>query len=593
MTRIRALLSGFTHVPRTLRLVWASSPRMTAGLLGLTVLAAVLPIAVAWAGKWVVDAVVAADPAMAVRRVGLELLLVTLMAATSRGLSLSWQLLGSRLSVDVNRMILAKARTLELRHFEDPEFYDQLTKARREASSRPLGVVTDTFGLLQNVLGFLGYGGLLIGFSPLAVLGLLVASIPAAAVEMQFGKSAYRLRNWRAPETRKLAYLEYVLGTDTHAKEVMLFGLGPLFLGRYSDLAEQFYREDRSLAVKRTGSAFALSLLATAAFYGCSAWMAWQAASGLLTIGQLTLYVVAFRQGQQSFQSLLGSINGIYEDNLYMSNLFQFLAIDVSANDRIDGDAFRDEKGIRFEGVGFKYPGSETWALRAIDLFVPAGQSLALVGHNGAGKTTFIKLLTRLYDPTEGRILLDGRDLRTWDKDALRKRIGVIFQDFNQYHLTARENVGVGSVEHVEDRDRVAKAVNRGGADAVIAGLKDGQETMLGRWFREGVELSCGQWQKVALARAWMREDADILVLDEPTAALDAEAEHAVFERFRELAHGRTTILISHRFPTVRMADRILVIEGGHVLEEGTHEQLVARGERYAQLFELQARGYL
>ncbi len=584
-------MSGFNHVPRTLGMAWKSSPAMTGALVAFAVVAAALPIGLAWVGKLVIDAVVAHDVDLAVRRILLELVLIILLAATSRANALLWQILGLRMSVDTNVAILAKARTLDLRHFEDSEFYDQLTRARREASSRPLGVVTASFGLLQSVVAFVGYGTALLRFHPLAVAGLLLAAIPAALVEMQFGKAAFRLRNWRAPETRKLAYLEYVLGTDTHAKEVMLFGLGDLFLGRYKDLAERFFREDRALATRRTGSAFALSLLGTGAFYACAAWMAAEAARSHMTVGDLTFYIVALRQGQQSFQSVLAAIGGIYEDNLYMSNLFGYLAIATAPRTSAVPSA-PDERGIRFEDVGFRYPGAEKWALRHVDLFVPAGQSVALVGHNGAGKTTFIKLLSRLYDPTEGRILLDGRDLNSWDPEALRKRIGVIFQDFNRYHLPASENVGVGSVDHLTDAPRIGRAAEKAGADGVIAGLKDGANTTLGRWFREGVELSGGQWQKVALGRAYMREEADILVLDEPTAALDAEAEHAVFERFRELSKGRTTFVISHRFPTVRMADRIVVIEGGEIREEGTHDSLVARGERYAQLFELQARGY-
>jgi ATP-binding cassette subfamily B protein len=589
----QALRESFAHVPRTMRLVWKSSPGGTLGLAALTVVSAAAPLAIAWIGKAIVDAVVAHDRTAALRLVLLELALVAFQAGIQRALGLVRTLLGARLSVDINVLILEKALRLDLRHFEDPAFYDQLTRARREASSRPLSVVTESFQLVQNTLTLAGYIALLVRFSPIAVGGLVLAAIPATVAEMRFSNAAFRLRNWRSPDSRRLNYIEYVLANDGHVKEVKLFGLGQMLLQRYRDLGEMFYREDRALAQKRAAWAYALSLIGTGAFYGCYVVMAIAAATGRLTLGNLTLYVVAFRQGQQAFQSILSAIGSMYEDNLYMSNLWSYLAIPVGAAAKPLQLPAAVEEGVRFENVGFQYPGSDAWALRGINLFVPRGSSLALVGHNGAGKTTFIKLLARLYEPTEGRILLDGRDLREWEPEALRKRIGVIFQDFNQYQFRVRENVGFGSVDHLEEDLRVRRAIERGGAEEVVAGLAGGIETPLGRWFQDGAQLSGGQWQKIALARAFMREEADILILDEPTAALDAEAEHAVFERFRQLAAGRTTILISHRFPTVRMADRILVLDGGKLIEDGTHAELVARGGRYAHLFSLQASGYL
>ena len=587
------LRKSLAHVPRTLRLVRASSPRLTVAVGLFAVANAGLPLGIAWAGKRIVDGVSAGDVGLALRAVALEVALVVAAAGANRGSSLVWQLLGSRMSVDVNVSILEKAQTLELRHFEDPTFYDQLTRARREASTRPLSVVSSTFGLLQNLLGMFGYLGLLVQWSVLALPGLLLAAIPAAIVEMRHGTKLFRLRNWRAPETRRLNYIEYVLANDEHAKEVMLFGLGPLLLDRYRTSAETFYAEDRALAVKRAGWTYALSLLGTGAFYGCYAAMVLGAARGQMTIGELVLYAAAFRQGQQTFQAVLGALGSIYEDNLYMTNLFAYLDLPVGTAAPPEAAPRREEQGVRFEDVSFRYPGSEVWALREIDLAIGPGQSIALVGHNGAGKTTFIKLLTGLYRPTEGRILLDGVDLREWDPEALRRRIGVIFQDFNEYQFSVRENVGFGSVGHLEDRPRLGRAIESGGATELVTGFKEGVETPLGRWFQDGVELSGGQWQKIALARAFMREEADILVLDEPTAALDAQAEQAVFERFRRLAAGRTTVVISHRFPTVRMADRILVIEGGRVAEQGTHAELMALDGRYASLFRIQAAGYL
>jgi len=641
---------------RALGLVWRSSPGLTLALAGMTVVAAAVPPAVAWAGKLIVDAVVARSRDETLRWVAVELVLVVTQVTLGRGLLLVRSVLGSRLGTDVNVMILERATQLELKHFEDSEFYDKLSKARREASSRPVSLVTESFSLVQNVLTAAGYAALLVGFSPWVVLVLMVATVPATIAEMRYSKAAFRLRNWRSPDGRRLLYLEYVLANDEHAKEIKLFGLGPLLLGRYKELAERFHGEDSRLATRRALVTHGLSLLATLAFYGAYAAMAVMAALGRLTLGSMTMFVLAFRSGQQAFQAILTGIGSIYEHNLYMSNLFAYLdgatselppepratsaapaltdgaaaltdggstvtsaavastggavaspngavaspngavaspnVAVASPNGAVASPNLAAEQGIRHERLSFRYPGQDKWVLRDIDLFIPRGQSVALVGTNGAGKTTLVKLVTRLYQPTEGRVFLDGRDLREWDETELRARFGVVFQDFNQYQLKLRENVGVGNVEYLDDEPRVRRAVERGGADAVVGSLERGIETPLGRWFAEGVELSGGQWQKLALARGFMREGADILVLDEPTAALDAEAEHAVFERFRRLAEGRTTLIISHRFPTVRMADRILVLDGGHIIEDGSHAALLATDGTYARLFRLQAQGY-
>ncbi|MGD0523796.1 MAG: ABC transporter ATP-binding protein [Polyangiaceae bacterium] len=591
------LREALRHTRMTLALVWRSSPPQTVALGVLTLVGGLVPLGVAYAGKRIVDAVVGHDRDATVRWVLAELALVVALALVQRGLGLVRNVLGARLGVDINVSILEKALGLELRFFEDPEFYDKLTRARREASSRPIALITTAFGLIQSVITLVGYGALLVRFSGWAVLALCAATVPATIAEMRFSKLTFNLRNWRSPESRRLVYLEYVLANDEHAKEVKLFGIGPLLLDRYKKLSEEFYEEDRKLYLRRAKWTQLLSLVGTGTFYAAYAAMALMAATGALTLGNMTMYVVAFRQGQQAFQSVLGSIGEMYEHNLYMSNLWDYLKLAgegalVALTGGRPGPTGDASGGIVLEDVGFKYPGKDAWALRHVSLSIPAGESLALVGQNGAGKTTLVKLLTRLYEPTEGRILLDGRDLREWDPEVLRKRFGVLFQDFNQYQLKIRENVGMGSVEHLEDEPRIGRAVDAGGAAEIVSSLPEGLDAPLGRWFQDGTELSGGQWQKIALARGFMREEADILVLDEPTAALDAEAEHAVFTRFRELAKGRTTIVISHRFPTVRMARNIVVLDHGTIAERGTHDELVALGGQYAKMFALQAEGY-
>ena len=514
------------------------------------------------------------------------------LSGVQRGLSLCQALLRAQLGQRVNVMILEKALTLELRQFEDSEFYDKLTRARREASSRPLSLVMRTFGLVQNLVSLLSFAVLLVRFSPWTVVVLLVAGVPAFIAETKFSGDAFRLFRWRSPETRMQMYLETVLAREDHVKEVRLFGLGGRFLQRYRDIFTRLYGQDRALSIRRDTWGFVLGLLATVTLYGAYAWIALAAVAGGITLGQMTMYLLLFRQGQGAVAAMLAAVGGMYEDNLYLSTLYEYLETPVAP---LAGSAQRGphpEAGIVFEQVSFSYPGASEPTLVDISLQLPPGSSLALVGENGSGKTTLIKLLTRLYAPTAGRILFEGLDIRDWDETALRERIGVIFQDFARYQLRVGENVGAGDEAHFEDQARWREAAQKGRAAAFIAELPQGYETQLGKWFRDGRELSGGQWQKIALSRAFMRTGADVLVLDEPTAAMDARAEAEVFEHFRQLARERITILISHRFSTVRMADQIAVLERGRIIERGTHAALTAAGGHYAQLFALQARGY-
>jgi ATP-binding cassette, subfamily B, bacterial len=594
---LRGFFGVFRYSRRALELVWSTNRALTVALALLTLIAGVLPAGVAYVGSLIVDAVVAAMRAggVAVRvveLVALEGALVVTIAAAQRGLSLCQSLLRAQLGQRVNVMILEKALTLELQHFEDSEFYDKLTRARREASTRPLSLVTRTFGLVQNGISLVSYGVLLARFSPWAVAVLLAAGLPAFVAEAKFSGDAFRLFRWRSPETRMQIYLETVIAREDHAKEVMLYGLGARLLERYRDIFRRLYTEDRALTVRRDVWGFALGSIATAALYGAYAWIVITTVRRLITLGQMTMYVALFRQGQAAVSAMLAAVGGMYEDNLYLSTLYEYLETHVP---RASGTTVRGphpEDGVRFEDVSFSYPGAEAPALEHITAHLTPGTSLALVGENGSGKTTLIKLLTRLYAPTSGRILLDGRDLADWDEVALRERIGVIFQDFVHYQMLVGENVGAGDERYFEDEERWRLAAVKGRASEFIDSLPAGYHTQLGKWFHDGRELSGGQWQKIALSRAFMRARADILVLDEPTAAMDAQAEAEVFEHFRQLARDRITILISHRFSTVRMADQIVVLNRGRIVERGTHAELMSLNGRYAQLFTLQARGY-
>jgi ATP-binding cassette subfamily B protein len=602
LTRSQSLKQAAANIPAAFRLVWDAHHVATIIMALLTLGGALIPAGQAWVGKLIIDSVVASISAQATAQAGLmavlpylviEFALILGQSGIAQARSLTEHILHARLNYTLNTRLIRKALSLDLTHFENAEFYDKLQNARREADWRALQIMNNGFYIVQNIITLISFGAILLTFNIWLTLILFGATIPAFIAQSKYAQLNFRLLSWRAPEARRMSYLEYLLTVDSSVKEVKLFGLGEPLLGRYADLFWKFMREDQALAQKRSLASFGWGLLATLSYYFAYAWIILRTVGGEITLGSMTMYLSIFRSSQNVFETLFFGLSDLYENALFMSNLFAFLDLQpqmpVSASPIALPGKF--ERGLEFRHVSFKYPDREEYALRDVSITIKPGEKIALVGANGAGKTTFVKLLTRLYDPSEGQVLIDGIDLREVDPQDLQKRIGVIFQDFVKYFLPARENVGFGQIDRLDDELRIVDSATRSGADPTIRSLPQGYDTMLGKWFERGHDLSGGEWQKVALARAFMRE-AEVLVLDEPTASLDALNEYAIFQRFRELTDNKIALLISHRFSTVRMADRIVVLDGGKIIETGTHAELLALGGEYAKLFTIQAEGY-
>ncbi|HEV7241615.1 MAG TPA: ABC transporter ATP-binding protein [Thermoanaerobaculia bacterium] len=597
------------NVPPFLRLIWKTSPALTAGDLLLRLLRALLPVATLYIGKLIIDEVirlassgsVPADltswlASGAFHRLGalllIELALAILADVLGRVVSLLDSLLSERFTNATSIRLMEHAAQLDLEDFEDSELQDRLERARRQTSGRMV-LMSQIFGQAQDVVTIVSFSIGLLAYAPWLIVLLLIALVPAFLGEAHFNAQSYSLDYKRTPERRELDYLRQTGASVETAKEVKIFGLHGFLLERYRVLAARFYDANRRLARRRALWGALLTAVGTLGYYLAYAYIAWRTLRGELTIGDLTFLSGAFRRLRNLLEGLLISFSQVAGQALYLDDLFSFFTIEPEIVSPPNPRPFPlpIAEGFTFDQVGFRYPGAERWAVRNLAFTLRAGEVLALVGENGAGKTTLVKLLARLYDPDEGRILLDGHDLREYDLGELRSSIGVIFQDFVRYQMTAAENIAVGRIEARDDRARIIAAAESSMADEVIRRLPNGYDQWLGKRFKSGVELSGGEWQKLAIGRAYMR-DAQVLILDEPTAALDARAEFEVFQRFKELSQGKTAVLISHRFSSVRMANRILVLAEGQIEAAGTHEELLAQSRRYAELFELQAAGY-
>ena len=586
------------NLPQFFKLIWQTSPTLTLTTAIIRIIRSAIPVSILYVGKLIIDQVVHLSRstnhthAYLLQLVAIELTLAILSDALGRASTLIDSLLGDLFSNHTSIKIMQHAATLDLEQFEDSNFYDKLERARQQTIGRTI-LLTQVFSQVQDLItmGFLAAG--LLVFNPWLMVLLFVAVLPAFIGEAYFNDQSYSLSMRQTPERRELDYVRYIGASDETAKEVKLFNLSTFLIDRFKSLSQKFYRDNKKLAVRRSLWGTAFSLLGTLGYYGAYIFIIFKTIDGKISIGDLTFLAGSFRQLRSLLDGVLSRFTAVSQGAIYLQDFFDFFEIQPTIRPSTASLPFPNpiKKGFVFENVGFKYANSDDWANRNINFVLPAGEKLALVGENGAGKTTLVKLLARLYDPTEGKILLDGHDLREYNVTELRKNIGVIFQDYIRYQMTVSSNIAVGNIEEKENRGLIVESAKKSLADRLVQKLAGKYDQALGKRFNQGVELSGGEWQKIALARAYMKE-AQLLILDEPTSALDARAEYEVFQRFSELTLGKTAVLISHRFSTVRMADRILVLDKGQLIEMGSHEELLNKGGRYAELFHLQAMGY-
>ncbi|AKQ47724.1 ABC transporter ATP-binding protein [Rufibacter radiotolerans] len=596
---VQERVSALKHLPPFLKMVWQTNPRMAMVNVVLRLLRAAVPVAMLYVGQLIIDEVLRLTQTndkllgYLLTLVAIEFGLAVVSDFLNRGIALIDGLLGDLFANQSSIRLMEHAAELDLDQFEDSAFYDKLERARRQTLSRTI-LMSQVLGQMQDLLTMVFLAAGLIAFYPWLLLLLLIAVLPAFLGESHFNERSYSLVHGWTPERRELDYLRQTGASDDTAKEVKIFGLSDFLTNRFRELSTKFYLDNKKLATRRAGWGSVFAALGSAGYYGAYVYLVLQTVKGQVSLGQLTFLAGSFMRLRGLLESVLNRFTSVAEGALYLQDFFDFFELQPRITRQSTAPPFPRpiRHGFTFENVGFQYRNSEKWAIRHLNFTLHAGEKLALVGENGAGKTTLVKLLSRLYDPTEGRILLDGIDLREYDPAELRREIGVIFQDFVRFQMTAGTNIAIGRIDQKENQPRIESSAQQSLADTVIDKLPEGYDQVIGRRFNKGVDLSGGEWQKIALGRAYMR-DAQLLILDEPTAALDARAEHEVFQRFSELTKGKTAVLISHRFSTVRMADRILVIENGQFVEIGSHEELLAKGGRYAELFRLQAKGYL